>query len=139
MHRRTALSLMLATTALAACGATPGSSGYVVPAPQEGQGLIVAYRPSSAFGSGLRFPLVVNSSLVGDLTNGTVITQNVPPGDYVVQTSAPSVDGTSSVSVPVAAGQTVFIKGEALWGYPTGRPRLLLVSDAQALSDLARL
>lgn len=139
MNRRAFVTMLLAAPALTACRAPQGSSGYVVPAPQAGQGLIVIYRPRSAVGSGLRFPLTVNASLVGNLANGAVITQNVSPGDYVLQTSAPSVDGSSSISVAVAAGQTVFVKGEALFGYPTYRPRLLVVTEAQARSDLARL
>jgi len=99
----------------------------------------VLYRPSKAIGSGLRFPMTANGASIGNLTNGAVITQSVPPGQVVLQTSAPSVAGFSSVTVSVAAGETAFVRGEAVLGHPTYRPRLLIVPSGQAQSEIGRM
>ena len=98
IKRRDFILSISALSALAACGSPQGSGNFQLPQPQDGQGLLVIYRPGSAIGSGLRFPLTVDGMSVGNLSNGAVITQSVSPGEHVVQTSAPSVDGTSGVA-----------------------------------------
>ncbi len=37
------------------------------------------------------------------------------------------------------AGQTVYVQGEILWGWPAGRPRFSRMSDAEAQARLAKL
>ncbi len=129
---------------VAECGApqsyensSSGASGRSVPEPQAGQGLIVFYRPNSAAGSALRVPLTVNGNSVVNLSNGAVIMQNVPPGQHTIVATAPSVSGTSTFSTNVGAGQTVFIRGETLWGWPAGRASVAIVGEAQARGDIA--
>ena len=139
MNRRGAVLGLVAATGLAACGSPQGAGNYQIPQPQEGQAQIVMYRPSAAIGGGLRFPMTVNGMSVGDMPSGTVLTQSVSPGDHVVSTNAPSVDGTSSVPVSVAAGETAFVKGEAVLGWPTYRPRLVVVPSSQGRSDVSRM
>lgn len=139
LNRRSVLLTFAASAGLAACGSPQGSGGYQIPEPQPGQGLIVLYRPSAAVGGALRFPLTLNSASIGGLANGTVMTQSVGPGQYTVQTRAPSVDGTSSVSLDLAAGQTVYVRGNAILGYPTYRPQLVVISSTQAQSEIAAM
>jgi hypothetical protein len=139
MKRRIAILTLFAAVGLSACGSPQGSGTQQVSQPQAGQGVIALYRPSAAIGAGLRFPMTLNGSSVGNLSNGTVISQSVAPGQYVVQTSAPSVDGTSSVTVNVAAGETVYVKRNAIIGYPTYRPQLLVVSPSQAQAEIAAM
>jgi hypothetical protein len=139
MKRRDFILSISALSALAACGSPQGSGNFQLPQPQDGHGLLVIYRPGSAIGSGLRFPLTVDGMSVGNLSNGAVITQSVSPGEHVVQTSAPSVDGTSGVTVRVGAGETAFVKGEAVLGWPTYRPRLVIVPNSQGQAEMARM
>ena len=144
MDRRSAFFTLAAGLLLVGCGApqtttnnAAGVSGPSVPQAQQGQGLIVLYRPFIAKGGALRFPLTMNGSSIGSLANGSVVTQNVAPGQYSIATSAPSVAGAVNVTTQIAAGQTVFIKGDSLLGYPTWRPNLVIVGEAQARRELA--
>lgn len=146
MNRRNALFTLAAGLLLTGCGAPPntsnnaaGVSGPSVPQAQQGQGLIVLYRPYLAKGGALRFQLTMNGSSIGSLANGTMVTQNVSPGQYTIVTSAPSVAGSATVSTQVAAGQTVFIKGDTLLGYPTWRPNLVIMGEAQARREIAAM
>ena len=146
MRRRNVLVTLASGLLISACGATPpstnnaaGAPGQTIPQPQAGQGLIVFYRPSSAAGGALRLPLTLNGNSVGYLSNGSVITQNVSPGQYTIVATAPSVSGTSQFNTNVAAGQTVFIKGETLWGWPAGRASVAIVGEEQARGEIARM
>ena len=146
MRRREVLMILASGLLISGCGATPSSTnnatgviGPSIPQPQAGQGLIVFYRPNNVAGSALRLPLTMNGSSVGNLSNGTVITQNVAPGQYTIVATAPSVSGTSTFSTNVAAGQTVFVKGETLWGWPAGRASVAIVGEAQARGEIARM
>lgn len=146
MHRREALLVLASSLFVVSCGTPPsptgnaiGTSGPSIPQPQAGQGLVVLYRPFIAKGGALRFMLTMNGAAISNLANGTVVTQNVTPGQYTFVTSAPSVSGTSTVTTNVAAGQTIFIKGDTVLGYPTWRPRLVIVGEAQARSEIAAM
>lgn len=147
MRRREVLVALASGLFISGCGASPSSSmnsnpsgsGRSIPQPQAGQGLIVFYRPPSALGSALRLPLTMNGSSVGDLSNGSVITKNVSPGQYTIVATAPSVSGTSTVNTNVSAGQTLFIKGDTLWGWPAGRASVAIVNETQAKSEIATI
>ena len=154
MKRRIFLLSFTAMTTLAACAGprnpqtatnaqsgqtAPVNSSIQIPQPQAGQGLIVLYRPSSALAAVLRMPITVDGTPIGSLANGGFLTRSVPPGQYLVQTTAPSVAGVSNVSVSLSAGQTVYIRGETALGYPTGRAKLFQVSAGQAKSEIAKM
>ena len=146
MDRRQILLTLASGLFVAGCGApqttsvsSSAASSGAIPQPQSGQGLVVLYRPYAAKGGALRFMLTLNGSSISSLANGTVVTQNVTPGQYTFVTSAPSVAGSSTVTTQVAAGQTVFIKGDTVLGYPTWRPRLVIVGEAQARSEIAAM
>jgi len=44
-----------------------------------------------------------------------------------------------SLMPTLEAGQTVYIQGEILWGWPAGRPKFTRMSDAEAQAQLAKL
>lgn len=144
MRRREVLVTLASGLLLSSCGSqspsannVSGSSGRSIPQPKAGRGLIVFYRPSRAAGSALQLPLTMNGYSVGNLSNGAIIMKDVDPGQYTIVATAPSVSGTSTFATDVAAGQTVFIKGETLWGWPAGRASVAIVSEAQARSEIA--
>ena len=139
MKRRNFLLSLTALGAMTACGSPQGAQSYQIPQPQPGQGLIVLYRPASAVAAVLQMPITVDGTPIGSLANGAILTRNLAPGQYLVQTTAPSVDGVSNVSVTLAAGETVFIRGETALGWPTGRAKLVPVSAEQGRSEVGRL
>ncbi len=143
MRRREVLVTLASGLLLSGCGSpsssannVSGSSGRSIPQPKAGQGLIVFYRPSRAAGSALQLPLTMNGYSVGNLSNGAIITRDVDPGQYTIVATSPSVSGPSTFTTNVAAGQTVFIRGETLWGWPAGRASVAIVGEAQARSEL---
>lgn len=136
MNRRQTLKLGLATLFFPAAFAAHAAT---IPTPPSGQGLIVMYRPRKAKGGGLRFPLTLNGMQIGNLRNGSVMSKIVDPGQYTVQTTAPSVDGTSAVSVTVKAGETVFVRGDTALGYPTWRAQLFVMPPAQGQAAVAKM
>ena len=139
MKRRDFLLSASAVSALAACGGAQGSLNYQIPQPRAGEGLIVLYRPQSSLAAVLQMPITVDGTSIGSLANGSVLTRGVVPGQYLVQTTAPSVDGVSNVSVSVGAGETVFIRGETALGWPTGRAKLVSVQASQARAEIGRM
>lgn len=44
-----------------------------------------------------------------------------------------------SLMPTLEAGQTVYIQGEILWGWPAGRPKFTRMSDAEAQAHVAKL
>lgn len=110
-----------------------------VPQPANGQGMVVVYRPSRAKGGALLFPTSINGTSLGNLTNGRIVAQPVAPGQYTIETSSASVAGRIAVTTDVKAGETVFVKAEALIGYPAWRPNLVLVNSAQGAADVSKM
>jgi len=139
MNRRNFVIATAAFSALGACTVPQGGQGFQIPQPQAGQGLILLYRPTKALGAVLQMPVTVDGSPIGSLANGGFLTRGVSPGQYLVQTTAPSIDGVSNVNISIAAGETVYMRGETLWGYPAGRAKLVRVSASQAQSEIARM
>ncbi len=139
MKRRDFVISLSVLPALAACGSPQGSQNIQIPQPQPGQGLVVLYRPASAVAAVLQMPITLNGNPIGSLANGGILTSSVSPGQYAVQVTAPSIDGVSSVSISVAAGETVFVRGETALGWPTGRAKLVLTSPGQASSEISRM
>ena len=126
--------LILAILAVAACAAPP--RGGDIPAPKADQGLIVFYRLNSFAGSAIRFNLNSSEGPLGQLTNGSIIYNHLPPGDHQFWSQVISQD---AIAVKVEAGKTYFVKGEVLMGVFAGRPKFTQMPEAQAQVDLATL
>jgi len=104
------------------------------------KGTVIFYRQKKAKGAALRFNITdAAAGSVGTLSNGTVIKRDLDPGSYTFTVRSPSVDGQDMIIVNLEAGQTVYIQGEILWGWPAGRPKFTRMSDAEAQAHVAKL
>ena len=132
----TAPVLFLALFVGASCASTSGVE-VTLPEAKPDKGLVIFYRLNRARGSAMRFQVMDGSAaVVGNLSNGSVFHEFVEPGQQVFEVRAPSVDGRDSITLDVVAGQTYYVQGEILWGWPAGRPKFSLMSESQALTDL---
>ena len=110
------------------------------PAMTAEKGTVIFYRQKKAKGAAIQFNITdAAAGSVGALSNGTVIRRDLDPGSYTFTVRSPSVDGQDMIIVNLEAGQTVYIQGEILWGWPAGRPKFTRMSDAQAQAHLAKL
>lgn len=129
------LALLVALTACAT------SSGTVsLPEVKPDMGLVVFYRQANMKGRAIRFEISDSAKgSIGYLSDGTVVHRDLEPGSHTFTVRAPSVDGQDSVTLDVEAGQTYYVKGTVLWGWPAGRPKFTRMSDSQAQSDLSKM
>ena len=117
--------------------ATPALTANI-PEVKPDKGLVVFYRISRMKGAALRFEIIDTAKgSIGFLSNGTIIHRDLEPGTHTFTVGAPSLDGVDTMSLNVSAGQTFYVKGEILWGWPAGRPKFTLMSEEQAKADLA--
>lgn len=121
-----------------AVSSTPGHAAQV-PAPRNGQGLIMFYRPRRAMAAAIRFDVNSANGPVGNLSNGSVIAFNAPPGSYTFFVSTPSVAGSNSIAVDIRAGQTAFIRADMRAGWPAGRGKFIRMPDDQARAEIAKI
>lgn len=111
-----------------------------VPSVQADKGLVVFYRVKRAKGAAIRFQITdMSGASVGSLSNGTMIYQYYEPGQKTFDVRTPSVDGSDLITLDIVAGETYFVQGEILWGWPAGRPKFSRPSESQALSDIKKL
>ena len=111
-----------------------------VPESRPDMGLVVFFREKKAKGAALRFRISDTSAQsIGTLTNGSMIHIYLPPGQHSFTARNPSVDGTDVMTLNVEAGETYYVQGEFLWGWPTGRPKFNRVSESQALPSIKKL
>jgi hypothetical protein len=109
------------------------------PAVEEGKGLVVLYRMSKAKGAAVRFNMTSTSGFSGSLVNGSWMFEQLEPGEYTYSVSSPSLDGQDSITVNVAEGQTYYMKGEIKWGWPAGRAKFTMQSEASGQTELAKI
>ena len=111
-----------------------------VPAAKPDQGLVVFYRVKKAKGKAMRFQISDSSARsIGNLSNGSMFHIYLDPGQHTFDVRAPSVDGSDLITLDVVAGETYYVQGEILWGWPAGRPKFSNVMESQALSDIRKL
>ena len=124
---------------LATGGLSPVSAASI-PQAQPDKGLVVFFRAKKAKGSALRFQISDGTGKeLGGLANGTTFHVYLEPGQHTFSVRAPTMDGSDSVTLDVVAGQTYFLQGEILWGWPTGRPKFTNVSEATAAPKIKKL
>lgn len=107
-----------------------------IPDAKEGKGLVVFFRDSSFSGGAVRFNLNQGQEPIGALKSGTVLYRDIDPGQHTFWSQVISKD---SITVDVVAGETYYIKGVVQMGLLVGRPKLAVVSEAEAKSSIARL
>ena len=133
----TTLLLFLALTVAVPFGQALSAT---VPTAKPDQGLVVFYRAKKAKGKAMRFQITDSSGVsVGSLSNGSMFYQNYDPGQKTFDVRAPSVDGSDLITLDIVAGETYFVQGEILWGWPAGRPKFSRASESQALSVISKL
>lgn len=129
--------------ALGACSSTRTSStspAASVPEAKPGMGQVVFYRLNKAKGKAIRFEITdAAKGSIGALSAGAVIRHDLEPGSHTFTVRAPSVDGQDIVNVNIEAGQTQYVRGKILWGWPAGRPKFEHVSESTAKAELAKL
>lgn len=133
MNRRFFISASAAALLTACAPAGTITSGTRVPAPSAGMAMVVFYRPAKFAGGAIRFNVNHSSGPVGQLTSGTLLFKEVPPGAQTFWAQAIAQD---SITVNAAAGQTYYIRGEVKAGLYAGRPTFRQVPAATALAEI---
>jgi len=111
-----------------------------IPQAQPDKALVVFFRAKKAKGAALRFQISDGTGKsLGDLSNGSTFHVYLEPGQHTFKVRAPSLDGSDSVTLDMAAGDIQYLQGEILWGWPTGRPKFTNVSEATAKTALKKL
>ena len=111
-----------------------------IPQAQPDKGLVVFFRVKKAKGAALRFQISDGTGKsLGDLSNGSTFHVYLEPGQHTFKVRAPSLDGSDSVTLTLAAGEIQYLQGEILWGWPTGRPKFTNVSEATAKAAIKKL
>jgi len=111
-----------------------------IPSTKPDKALLVLYRLRKAEGSAIHLETPDSSAKsLGNLSNGSMIHEYLEPGQYTFRARSPSVDGSDSVTLDVAAGEAYYIQGEILWGLPAGRPKFSQKPQSQALADIQKL
>lgn len=110
-----------------------------LPEVKPDKGLVVFYRLKSMKGAAVH--MLVNSSdgAAGNLTSGSMFYQYYEPGQRTFDVSTPSVAGSDLIMLDINAGETYFVRGEILMGWPVGRPRLSQEQESRALQDIGKL
>jgi hypothetical protein len=104
------------------------------PAVSPDQGRIYFYRESSLAGVMLEPAIKIDGEKVGDSSSGDYFYVDRPPGTYTVSTKT---EKDETVSVTLAAGQTVYVKTDVSMGLFVGHVSPELVADDQAASEIA--
>lgn len=128
--------LALAFGVMAILASVPAPSPVLAQAGPD-QALVVFYRPDTMKGKAVRFNLQQDGRPVGQLLAGTEISLPLDPGTYTFSANAPSLDGVDHITLSVEAGKTYSVKGEVLWGWPTGRPKFTDVSESGVAAPAA--
>ena len=111
-----------------------------LPVVKPDKGLIIFYRVKNRKGAAMRFEITDSAKgSIGFLSNGTNIHKYLEPGNHTFTVRTPSVSGQDSITINAEAGQIYYVKGEIIWGWPTGRPKFSQMSDSEAQSDLAKM
>jgi hypothetical protein len=126
---------ILATTIMLSMSVTNAES-VDIPHAKEGKGLVVFYRDSSFKGGAIGFYLNQGQEPIGALNSGTFLYRDVEPGKQTFWSQAISKD---SIRIDVVAGNTYYIKGIVQMGLLAGRPKLTVVSEAEAKASIAKL
>ena len=111
-----------------------------LPVVKEDKALIIFYRVKNRKGAAIRFQITDNAKeSIVSLSNGTKIHKDLEPGNHTFSVRTPSFSGQDSITINAEAGKIYYVKGEIIWGWPTGRPKFSQMSDSKAQSDLKKI
>ncbi len=139
--------MLLALTALSACGSTGGASSAAPPPLAAGLARFYFYRdPAAPYVSPAWTRVALNGQAVGDSAPGSAFYRDVAPGTYRIEVRSDQVYPDQFRSVAAAAGSTTFVKVQELpqWGLTAWGPRgqafvVQIVSPAQGAREIAGL
>ena len=110
-----------------------------LPEVQSDKGLVVFYRSKTMKGAAVHMLVRTSEGAAGNLTSGSMFYHYYEPGQRTFDVSTPSVAGSDLITLDIKAGETYFVRGEILMGWPVGRPKLSLQQESKALRDIGKL
>ena len=111
-----------------------------LPESKSDKGLVVFYRSKSVRGAAIRFQVMESGGILsGTLTSGSMFYKYYGPGQITFDASTPSIAGSDLISLDIIAGETYFLRGEILLGWPAGRPRFSQEQESKALQEIGKL
>jgi len=111
-----------------------------VPEAKPDQGLVVFYRSKSFGGAAIPFHITESGGVsTGTLTNGSMFYKYYEPGQKTFDVSTLSIAGSDLITLDIVAGETYFLRGRILLGWPAGRPSFSQEQEAKALQDVGKL
>ncbi len=128
-----AICAVLPLGAASASGPTYAVHHANEPAAAPDSGRIYFYRPSSIVGVMIEPAIKIDGVKVGDSSSGEYFYIDRPPGTYTISTST---EKEETVSVPLAVGQTVYVKFKVSMGFFVGHILPELVANDQAASEI---
>jgi hypothetical protein len=117
---------------------TPAVSASL-PEVKPDKGLVVFYRSKSMKGAAIHMLIKSSDGAAGNLTSGSMFYKYYEPGQRTFDVSTPSVAGSDLITLDIDAGETYFVRGEILMGWPAGRPRLTQEQESRAVQDIGKL
>ena len=111
-----------------------------LPESKTDKGLMVFYRSKSVKGAAIQFRISDSSGTsVGTLNNGSMFYKFYDSGQITFDVSTPSVAGSDLITLDIVEGETYFLRGEILWGWPAGRPKFSQEQEPKATQDIGKL
>ena len=107
-----------------------------MPAPEDGQGRIVFYRPRGSLFPALTPDVVVNGRKVGVSVAGDLFLREAHPGRYEVFLSN---DRDEALSLTVAAGEVTYVRTSVAFGLTGPRLTPKLVEEDEARREITNL
>lgn len=104
------------------------------PAVSADQGRIYFYRESGILGAAMQPAIKVNGEKVGDSSPGDYFYIDRPPGTYEISATT---EKEESISVPLTAGQVVYVKTSVSMGFLVGHVSPEVVASDQAATEIA--
>ena len=133
------LIFCLISTAALTCLHSTFSLAANLPEAKSDKGLVVFYRSKTMKGAAIHMLIRSSEGAAGNLTNGSMFYRYYEPGQKTFDVSTPSIAGSDLITLDIVAGETYFVRGELLWGWPAGRPRLTQEQESRALHDIGKL
>ena len=107
-----------------------------MPAPEDGQGRIVFYRPRGSMFPALTPDVVVNGRKVGVSVAGDLFLREAHPGRYEVFLSN---DRDEALSLTVAAGEVTYVRTSIGFGFTGPHLTPKLVKEDEARREITNL
>ncbi len=123
--KKTIIAAVLAVSTLSALpiatAAIAAGTAATVPAPPQGKGQVVFFRPGSLMGAAIRCTIRENGRLVTRLGNGKFMIVPLDPGTHRFTTKT---EATDTLNLEVEPGQTQYVRCKIGMGIAAGRSNI---------------